>query len=205
MTARTLVIAATGIMAICWACSERVNLLQDVAEVSPKAATVLLGKYRASSRKCASENLSRDGAALLTALEIAESFARPTFIQELERLIFLFSKAMLNQPYDISYGPMQIKFHNFEKFKQLPASSVFDSCASRQAARKMLEKLLGVSLDGVQTLTREHVLRSARLFNGQTVVRKNQSTAKVLASARYNELVYNLFQEARFSEGGNNS
>jgi hypothetical protein len=145
---------------------------------------------------CREPDLGRDAAALLDALEIVESFANTSVARGMERLVYQAYRALGRRPPDLSYGLLQIRYRKFEIYRTSDSDDIFDECAARRVARRLLVAEAGMAMDG--ELDRQSVLRIAGRHNGQMRARES-AAARALANAVYNEIVYHVFQEARFA------
>jgi hypothetical protein len=163
------------------------------------AARRLLELFPPDSTVCAAENLSRDGAAILTALEAVESFSTSPAERTAETLV-AFSAGLLSvEPPDMSYGPLQIRPSSVNRATNVSPeiTSLMDTCAARSITRQVIERKLNLSLGLGASLTRSQVLAIAALHNGQRHLERNAEHK--LANRVYLEIVYHLFQQVRFS------
>jgi hypothetical protein len=177
---------------------DRERVIADLRRNPETGADVLWQRYNAARERCDGERLGRDGSALLDALEIVESFSNSTMMRAMEWVAFHAATAVCCRPLNLTYGPLQIRYSRFESYQVTGHENIFRSCDARQVARRMLEAELGFTLSPGMELDRTMVLEAARRYNGQLQT-VTGTTERLLAHAVYNELVYNLFMEARFA------
>jgi hypothetical protein len=192
------VLGATLLVASVATAIDRERVIADLRRSPETGAEVLWQRYHAGHERCAGERMGRDGAALLDALEIVESFSNSTMMRALEWVAFHAATAVCCRPLDLTYGPLQIRYSRFQSYQVTGHENIFRSCDARQVASRMLEAELGFTFSPGMELDRAMVLEAARRYNGQLQT-VTWTTERLLAHAVYNELVYNLFMEARFA------
>ena len=162
------------------------------------AAKRLLETFPPDGAACAAETVSRDGAALLTALEAVEGFATSPAERTAEAAVVLSAGFLRFEPPDLSYGPLQIRPSSvlLATNASPPITTLLDRCAARATARQVIERKLDRSLGFGASLTRSEVLAIAALHNGQRHAERDAE--QKLANRVYREIVYHLFQELRF-------
>ena len=186
--------AAVGMLGV--AAVGREALFAESYADPAKAARQLWLDRGGTTGACREPDLGRDPAALLDALEIVESFANTSVARGMERLVYQAYRTLGRRPPDLTYGQLQIRYSKFEIYRVADSDDIFDECAARRAARRLLEAEASMAADG--ELDRQAVLRVAGRFNGQ-IRAGNSVAARMLANAVYNEIVYHVFQEARFA------
>jgi hypothetical protein len=163
------------------------------------AARRLLELFPPDGTVCAAENLSRDGAAILTALEAVEGFSTSPAERTAETVVAFSARLLSVEPPNLSYGPLQIRPSAVRRATNVSPkiNSLMDACAARSIARQIIERKLNLSLGLETSLTRSQVLAIAALHNGQRPPERNAEHK--LANRVYLEIVYHLFQQVRFS------
>ncbi len=163
------------------------------------AAKRLLETFPPDGAVCAAENISRDSAALLSALEAVEGFATSPVERTAETVIATATRFLRFEPPDLSYGPLQIRPSSVLRATNASPriATLLDRCAARATARQVIEREFDLSLGSGASLTRSEVFAIAALHNGQR--HAERSVEHKLANHVYREIVYHLFQELRFS------
>ncbi len=162
------------------------------------AAKRLVETFPPDGAVCAAENVSRDGAAILSALETVEGFATSPAERAAETVIATATRFLRFEPPDLSYGPLQIRPSSVRLATNAspPITTLLDRCVARATARQVIERKLDRSLGFGASLTRSEVLAIAALHNGQRHAERDAE--QKLANRVYREIVYHLFQELRF-------
>jgi hypothetical protein len=138
---------------------------------------------------------------LLTALSGVESFARSGLERLVEAAMLRAAMLLHVNPPDLSYGPLQIRLSTMRKIlpdRDADPLLLLETCSARRIARSIIEHEVGVPLGQGSTLTRPQVLAAAAVFNGQSTTPSGSNAAGIVASRVYQEVVYHLFQQARF-------
>src|SRR5205085_798224 len=103
-----------------------------------KAARQLWKEQARNLVACDEQVIGKDHMALLDALEITETFANPAFVRLMEWLFYQLHIAVGRTPPDLTYGPMQIRYSKFLTYRGSAADDVFDRCAARSVAWRLL-------------------------------------------------------------------
>src|SRR5262249_32026327 len=134
----------------------------------------------------------------LDALQAIERFATPSYTAAAKYILYRSTTAFGIKPPNLTYGPLRLRFSRFVRYHSGADAGIFNLCDAERAAANMIEDQFGPLLTTRAPLSRRELIEVVKFFNGQVTRDEGKNIYGALANGIYNEIVYHIYEEARF-------